>query len=174
MAHSIEVLLDADSDQAIRGQWQTLAEAGLPSQMRVKSPTNRPHITLLAAPKISPGVDEALRGLAGSLPFECVIGAPVVFGAGKHTLARLVVPSAALLAVHAEVYRLSCPHVTGDPYPHCAPGHWTPHVTLGRRLTEAEVGAALEALGDPGEPTARIVGLRRWDSDQRIDHILIG
>ena len=174
MAHSIEVLLDAGSDRAIREQWQTLADAGLPSQVRVKSPTNRPHITLVAAPRIGPEVDDALRALAGSLPLECVIGSPVVFGAGKHTLARLVVPSAALLAVHAEVYRLTCAHVTGDPYPHCAPGHWTPHITLGRRLTEAEVGTSLEALGDPGEPPARIVGLRRWDSDQRIDHILIG
>ena len=178
MAHSIEVLLDDDSDRVIRAQWQSLADAGLPSQIRVKSPTNRPHVTLLAAERISPEVDDGLRGLADHLPFECVVGAPLVFGGHSSTLARLIVPSARLLDLHAEVYRLTLPHVTGEPFGHCMPGHWTPHATLGRRFTAEQIGPALAAVQEPEGPTAdlgaRIVGLRRWDSDQRVDHILIG
>ncbi len=188
MAHSIELLLDPHSDAAIRSQWQALADAGLPSQLRVSSPTNRPHVTLVAAARISPAVDEALRALAGRLAFDCVVGAPLVFGpkprgGGRHTLARLIVPSAELLALHAVVYRLALPHVDGQPYPHCRPGHWTPHVTLARRLTAAEIGPALavvhegadEGAGDgAGDGAARMTKLRRWDGDQRIDHILIG
>ena len=175
MAHSIELLLDPDSDHAIRAQWQALAGAGLPSQSHVKSPTNRPHITLLAAQRISAGVDAVLRELGERLPFDAVVGAPLVFGGSRLSLARLIVPSADLLAVHAEVYRMALPYVTGDPYPHCAPGHWTPHATLGRRFTEAEIGAALAAIAPAaGDVAARVTGLRRWDPDLRIDHMLVG
>ena len=175
MAHSIELLLDARSDAVVREQWQALADAGLPSQLRVTSPTNRPHITLVAAQRISADADEALRGLASQLPLDCVLGAPLVFGGRRLSLARLVVPSHALLAIHAEVYRLTLPHITGEPYAHCSPGHWTPHATLGRRYTADEIGPALAVVNDSGvDSAARVVGLRRWDSDARIDHMLVG
>ncbi len=180
MAHSIELLLDPLSDAAIRSQWQALAGAGLPSQLRVSSPTNRPHVTLVAAARIGPAVDEALRTLADRVPFDCVVGAPLIFGptsstGGRHTLARLIVPSAELLALHAEVYRLALPHVDAEPYPHCRPGHWTPHVTLGRRITAAEIGPALARVDDgDGDISAQMAGLRRWDGDERTDHLLVG
>jgi len=174
MAHSIELLLDSRTDTAIRAVWKALADAGLPSQVQVKSETNRPHITLLAAQRINPEVDEVLRGLAPRLPLDCVVGAHVVFGGARLTLARLIVPSAELLALQAEIYRLALPYVVGPPYPHCRPGHWTAHATLGRRLTAIEVGAAL-GLPEEAAPdlTAEVVALRRWDSDARIDHLLI-
>lgn len=175
MAHSIELLLDAGSEAAVRTQWQALADVGLPSQLRVKSPTNRPHITLLAAREIDPAVDDVLRALGPRFPFGCVLGAPVLFGGPRLTLARLVVPSAELLSLHEEIYRLSLPHVSGDPYPHCAPGHWTAHATLGRRFTTAEIGAALAVVGSgAGEIAAQVSGLRRWDPDRRVDHLLVG
>ncbi len=65
MAHSIELLLDPDSDAHIRSIWSALAHAGLPSQARVTSGADRPHVTLLAAQRISPEVDEVLRGHCG-------------------------------------------------------------------------------------------------------------
>lgn len=173
MAHSIELLLDTATDAAIRTQWRALADAGLPSQLKVVSPTNRPHVTLIAAPRIHAGVDESLRALADRLPLDCVVGAPLVFGGPKQTLARLIVPSAALLDLHAEVYRLALQHMD-TPFPHCRPGHWTPHATLGRRLTEADIGPALAVVDGHGDLSGRIVGLRRWDSDQRVDHLLVG
>ena len=185
MAHSIELLLDSRSDTAMRAAWQALADAGLPSQVNVKSSTNRPHITLLAAERINPDVDDVLRELAPRLPMDAVMGAHVVFGGpvfggSRLTLARLIVPSAELLALHAGVYRLALPHLTGQPFPHCRPGHWTAHATLGRRLTAIEVGAAL-ALAEEEAPElaapdllAEAVALRRWDSDARTDHLLIG
>ena len=175
MAHSIELLLDPHTDGVIRTAWQALADAGLPSQVNVKSATNRPHITLLAAERITPDVDEVLRELAPRLPCECVVGAPVIFGGHSLTLARLIVPSAELLALHAEVYRRTLPFVAGEPFGHCVPGHWTPHATVARRLSREQIGAALTAAsGLTTDVASRIVGLRRWDSDQRIDHILVG
>ncbi len=185
MAHSVELLFDADNEAVVRAMWQALDDAGLPSQVRVKSPTNRPHITLLAAQRISPEVDDVLRCLADRFPVPCAVGAPVVFGghhdpqrrsaSAMHTLARLIVPSAELLALQEEIYRLSMRHLTGEPFPHCRPGHWTAHVTLGRRLTAEQIGAAIRLISGAGNDLGGdIVGLRRWDSDERIDRVLVG
>ena len=176
VAHSIELLLDSHSDGVIRAHWQALADAGLPSQVNVTSTTNRPHITLLAAERISPDVDDVLRGLAARLPMDSVVGAHVVFAGPRLTLARLIVPSAELLALHAEVYRLTVPFVTGQAFAHCRPGHWTAHATLGRRLTPVQVGAALGLADEVSaeDLAAEVVALRRWDSDARTDHLLIG
>ena len=179
MAHSIELLLDARSEAAIRSLWGALDDAGLPSQAHVKSPTNRPHVTLLAARWIGPDVDAALRELASRFPFGCVVGAPLVFGGPRQTLARLIVPSTELLDLHQAVYRQCLPHLTADPYPHSRPGHWTPHATLGRRFGEAEIGPALAVVNRPAAGGARdiqaqVTGLRRWDPDARVDHLLVG
>lgn len=174
MAHSVELVFDATGDAAIRRIWRSLAAAGLPSQVRVRSDTNRPHVTLVAAQGIDVGVDEALRSLAPALPLACVVGAPVVFPGPRQTLARLVVPSAGLLALHETVFGICASHITGEPFAHCRPGRWTAHVTLGRRFTAAQVGAAL-ALDDGlhADVAARLVGLRRWDGDNRVDHLLV-
>ena len=175
MAHSVELLLDAHADAVIRSAWQDLDDAGLPSQVRVKSPTNRPHVTLVAADRIAPDVDEALRGLGHRFPLRVVVGAPLVFGGPSLTLARLIIPSAALLDLHADVYRRALPHVVGGPFPHCRPGHWTPHATLGRRFGAERIGAALEVVNRSGaDVAADVVGLRRWDGDERLDYPLVG
>lgn len=175
MAHSVELLFDADTEAAIVAIWQLLAAAGLPSQLHVKSDTNRPHVTLLAAQRISADIDDELRALAPELPISCVVGAPLVFDGPRRTLARLIVPSAELLALHERVYRRCLPHLTGEPFAHCRPGHWTAHATLGRRYTAAAIGAAF-ALGDASlgsALSARLTGLRRWDGDNRVDHLLV-
>lgn len=175
MADSVELLLDPGTEAAVRSDWQRLDEAGLPSQAHVKSPTNRPHITLIAARRIGPGVDDVLRGLAGRLPVTAVVGAPLVFGGSRHALARLIVPSAELLDLHAEIYRLCLPHVIGEPFDHCRPGHWTAHVTLGRRFTAGEVGDAMAVVNGHGNDlVGTVAGLRRWDSHLRVDHVLVG
>jgi hypothetical protein len=175
MAHSIELLLDSDSDAAIRQIWQRLAEAGLPSHQNVRSSTNRPHITLLAAERIDPQVDERLAELASDFPVPCPIGAPMVFGHGRLILVRSIFPSASLLALHDKVYRRCLPYLPAGSFAHSAPGQWAPHCTLGRRLTPVQVSEALSTVDGIGaEIWADAVGLRRWDSDQRVEHVLVG
>lgn len=176
MAHSVELLLDPTADLAIRSAWRTLAAAGLPSQARITAASNRPHVTLIAAGHIDAGGDASLRDLASLLPLEVTIGAALVFSGPRHTLARLIVPTADLLEFHTAVDRLCRPWIAGEPFAHCRPGQWTPHVTLGRRIEAGDIGAALALLTerDPAGMTCQITGLRRWDGDRRVEHLLVG
>lgn len=171
VVHSIELLFDPDTEAAIRRIWDDLARAGLPSQAEVRSPTNRPHVTLTVAESIAPAVDDLLAGVAARLPLRCVIGAPLLFGSGKRVLARLAVPSAELILMQAEV-ALSClEHQRPGPVDHTLPGAWTPHVTLCRRLAPADVAAALDVVGGD-DVMGSFSGLRRWDGDARVDHLI--
>jgi len=167
MAHSVELLFDEATDAAIRRQWAALAEAGLPSQARHRSPTNRPHVTLTVAEHVDPAVDEALGALAARLPLPCRVGAPLVFGRTSAVVARLIVPSQELLSVHAAVDEVCTPAMPSGPFPHARPGHWTPHVTLARRLAPADLAAVLEVVA-ADDVAGVFAGLRRWDGDARV------
>lgn len=171
MAHSLELLVDDALDGIIRAQWQTLADAGLPSRARVAAPTNRPHVTLVAAPSIPAAVDAALVPLAMRLPIPVRLGGLVVFGGhNRFVLARLVVASSDLLSIHAATLRLAA---VDDPFPHGLPGEWSPHVTLARRMTADQVGTAL-ALLPSAEPRGFATAIRRWDGDKHTEHRLTG
>lgn len=174
MAHSVELLFDAEAEATLRLAWDALAQAGLPSQARHTAASNRPHVTLAVAESIDPAVDGELAALTDLLPQDCVIGAPLLFGSGRFTLARLIVPSAELLSLQARVHEICLPHMSPGPAPHTVPGRWTPHATLARRVNAAQLGAAVDLLPDFGaDVTGRVVALRRWDGDQRIEHHLI-
>jgi hypothetical protein len=174
MAHSVELLFDAGTDTALRRQWDVLAELGLPSQAGIRSGTNRPHVTLTVADRIDAAADDALRELAARLPVPCVIGAPLLFGTGRFVLARLIVPTAPLLALQADVHTRCLPHLAPAVLAHAEPGQWTPHTTLGRRIGADDIGPALTALrASSGDLAGQFTGLRRWDGDQRFEHILI-
>ncbi|CAJ1504232.1 2'-5' RNA ligase family protein [[Mycobacterium] burgundiense] len=175
MVHSIELLFDEPTDAQLRRCWRQLADAGLPSQSRVQSATNRPHVTLLAAEHIDTAADAAVAQLLDRLPLDGVVGAPLLFGRRSYVLARLIVASPDLLALHADVHDVCAPHLRPGPAPHSAPGHWTPHVTLGRRFSAEEAGRALTAVPELGRDlTGRLVALRHWDGDQRVEHLLGG
>jgi 2'-5' RNA ligase superfamily len=169
MVHSVELLVDPDTDAAIRRDWAALAEAGLPSQARHRSPTNRPHTTLAVSDRIDQAVDTDLAAVAGLLPLGCRIGAPMLFGRRTLTLVRLVVPSAELLRVHEAVDAICAPRMTPGPLPHSHPGQWTPHVTLCRRLAPADVATALDVIG-AADVVGAFAGLRRWDGDARVEY----
>jgi 2'-5' RNA ligase len=168
MVHSIELLFDRDTEAAIRHIWDGLAAADIPSQ----APAGRPHVTLAVAERISPDVDALLRPVAQRLPFGCVVGASLLFGRSNAVLARLIVPTAELLAVHAEVHRICGPYLAPDPVPNSLPGQWTAHVTLARRVGGAQLGRALRIAGRPSEIRGNLAGLRRWDGSKRADYLI--
>jgi hypothetical protein len=95
----------------------------------------------------------------------------MLFGAGAAvTLVRLVVPSPELLALHAEVNRVSLPHMDSGPLPHAEPGQWTPHVTLARRVALDQLPAAFGLRRIVRDIPAPAVALRHWDGDAKVVH----
>jgi hypothetical protein len=166
MVHSVELVFDADTEAAVRHIWDALREAGIPGQ----APASRPHATLTVAERIDPEVDELLKPLVARFPLACRIGAPLLFGGAKAVLARLVVPSAELLEVHAEVYRLCLPHLRPGPMANAVPDQWTAHVTLARRVLPTQLGRAVRIAGKPAEIAGGVAGLRRWDGNAKLEH----
>lgn len=174
MVHSVELLFDERTEAQVRRMWSALDDAGLPSQARHRSASNRPHVTVMVAEWLGAAVDGELAALPDALPLECTVGAPLVFGTGRLVLARLIVPTEALLALQRRVFEVCAPHLH-EMLPHAGPGRWTPHVTLGRRIRSADLPAALGALAElRGDMTGRFSGLRRWDGDARVEHRLVG
>ncbi len=163
--HSIELVFDAETETAIRGIWAQLAAAGVPSQ----APAARPHVTLAVAQRIDPRVDAELATVLDRLPIDCTLGATLIFGRSHGVLARLVVPTSALLELHEQVYRLAEPHLVPGPLPNVAPGQWTAHTTLARRVGPAQLGRAQRIAGRADIP-GRFVGLRRWDGNARTEY----
>ncbi len=168
MVHSIELVFDSDTEAAVRRISEELAGAGIPSQ----APASRPHVTLAVAESISPDVDELLRPVSTRLPLDALIGAPVLFGRTSAVFARLLVPSSELLALHAEVHRLCRPHLSPAPMANSLPGQWTAHVTLARRVGGAQLGRALRIAGRPAQIEGSFAGLRRWDGNKRVEHLI--
>ncbi|MGV9801166.1 2'-5' RNA ligase family protein [Mycobacterium sp. NPDC003449] len=166
MVHSVELVFDPDTEAAVRRIWDELRDAGIPSQ----APAARPHATLTVGQHIDPEAESALAPMLDRFPMPCRLGATLIFGRSAGVLARLLVPTRDLLAVHAEVYRICVPLVTPAPLPNAQPGQWTPHVTLARHLAAARLATALRIAGRPPEIAGTVIGLRRWDGDKRAEH----
>ncbi|MFC8528602.1 2'-5' RNA ligase family protein [Nocardia sp. NPDC057227] len=164
MVQSVELLLDAAAESAVRAQWRALAAAGLPSQAAHTGASNRPHITAAVAAELTPGAEAALSELEFE-PFPVTLGSPIVFGIERLVLVRLVIPTRALLALHRRVHAAigAAPGVPGT----AKPDAWTPHVTLARRLPPERLGAAIELIAADGDSPATVAGIRRWDGDRR-------
>jgi hypothetical protein len=166
MVHSVELVFDPDTEAVVRQIWDGLREAGIPSQ----APASRPHVTLTVAERIEADVDEMLVSLNDRFPLRCVVGAPLLFGRSQLILTRLIVPTAELLAVHADVYRLCLPHVRPAPMANSLPGQWTGHTTLARRVHGSQLGRALRIAGKPSEIKGGFAGLRRWDGNAKREY----
>jgi hypothetical protein len=154
---SIELLLDEATEARVRADWQRLADAGLSSLAAHTAPSHRPHIPLLARPTLAA---VAFTAAAQSLPIPITLAEPVVFAHGdRGVLAWRVVLSEELRDLHAAVHAAA---PAGDDGAHTAPGEWTPHITLARRLRRESLADALGLIGPALDGTG--VSLRRWDS----------
>lgn len=166
MVHSIELLLDEGSETKTRELWAALSQTGLHSP----GETSRPHVTLVVADAIAAEVHPFLAPVIRQLPLPCRIGAATLFGGGgRFTLVRLVVPTVALLSLQAEVHAISEPFLH-NPASNTAPGEWTPHITLARRVDPSHMAAALTLRKLARDVTGSFVGLRHWDGQHRTEH----
>lgn len=157
--HALELLPDEAGCELVRRQWQTLHDAGLPSQLDHRGATNSPHVTVLAAPAIGPADEQHARDLvAPLLPVEVRPAGIALLGGSRVSLVRLVdVPDALVRAV-LDLRSL---------VPGVQHAGWLPHITLARRLPRADVPTALDAVGHE-DAVLSLTTLRRWDPEAGI------
>lgn len=157
---SIELTLDPATDAAVRAEWSLLAEHDLPSLAAHTAASNAPHVTLAAGERLDAGdvPGDAVAALPLPLRFSALSTFPA--GRGRFVLVRTLVVTAELLALHARVLETA-----DDPVPTSLPGAWTPHVTLARRLTAEQVGAAHTLLGAPAD--GALTAARFWDGETK-------
>jgi 2'-5' RNA ligase len=163
---SLELLLDSGLEARIRAQWQALAAAGFSSLAAHTAPSNRPHITMVVRPSIRWMTRAELTAVV-SLPLQLEIGDPILFGEGeRRVLARSVVPTPSLLDFHASLHTLI--GGSADDAPHTRPGEWVPHITLARRIRQADIPEALRLIDDARSSSSTVptaTSLRRWDAE---------
>jgi hypothetical protein len=157
---SIELVLEPSSDAAVRAVWAALVDAGLPSLGRHPSPSNAPHVTLAAGATLPvPTTFDA------PVPDSLLLGGVLLFpaGPGRSVLVRSVVLDPVLAAFHAALHR-----TTPDAVDTTLPGRWSPHVSFARRVRDADLPRAVEALRDAPLPsTLQVAGVRHWDGETR-------
>lgn len=168
---SVELLLDRTAEQRVLADWQLLHQAGLPSLADHRSPSNAPHVTLVAAPGIGGGTDSLLAdAAAGALPVPLVTEGLLIFNGRRGlVLSRHVVCSPQLAEFQHTVHRLLAGAV--DALALSQPGNWIPHITLARGLSPGQLAAAVQLL-DADRTTGEATRLRRWDSSRKIQQLL--
>lgn len=165
---TLELLLDATSEASIRDDWERLRAGGHSSLAASTAAANRPHITAVVRTDL-PVPD--LTPIVSILPLEIRLLAPIVFShsdeARRGVLVRPIRLTPELYALHRRLHAICGP---GGDLPHTAPGAWTPHVTLARRLILSQIPEATARLAPAYDGS--IVGVRRWDAARRESRIL--
>lgn len=143
---------DQQTDAWLRGMWQAIEDAGLPSVFLEQN--YPPHVTLLACEDLDLEglLEHDLDGYLASHPplnidfhgFGIFTGSPPVIYLG-------VTRSPALSALHAAFWEAVESYAT-QPHPLYRPEAWVPHVTLDLAADPAQAGAVLQALLETPRP----------------------
>ena len=112
-----------------------------------------------------PEIEDALRAIDHGVGLELRLGGLLLLGGRSTVLVRVVVPSVPLLELQATVWETlrGCPGMPDN----LAPGAWTPHVTLVRRVSPSDLSTAVDVLGGRTSAEGSVAGMRRWDGDAR-------
>jgi hypothetical protein len=161
----VELLLDARLDATVRREQEALVDAGVARQLRRGGDPAVPHLTVSVAASIPPDIEEALRAIDHGVGLQLRLGGLMLLGGRSTVLVRAVVPSVPLLELQAMVWETlrGCPGMPAN----LAPGAWTPHVTLVRRVGPSDLPTAVDALGGRTSAEGSVAGMRRWDGDAR-------
>ena len=164
---TVELLLDEAADLVVREAWRRLADAGLPSQARHRSPTNSPHLTLAACPELTAPIRWELAQVAAALPLPVRFTGVVRFERPTSVLAWSLDLDSALAGLHQRVWEA----VASDSRPESLspfhrPGRWSPHITLGRtRRSGAFAGRRIPELLPAPPLSVRLTTLRSYDTE---------
>jgi hypothetical protein len=165
MVQSVELLLDAHLEAMVRREQEALVDDGVARQLRRGGDPAVPHLTVGVAASIPAGIEDALRAIDHGVGLELRLGGLLLLGGRSTVLVRLVVPSVPLLELQATVWETlrGCPGMPDN----LAPGAWTPHVTLVRRVSPSDLSSAVDVLGGRTIAEGSVAGMRRWDGDAR-------
>ena len=165
MVQSVELLLDAHLEATVRHAWEALVDAAVSRELRRGGDPAVPHITVGVAASIDAEVEAALREIDHGVGLELRLGGLLLLGGRSSVLVRLVVPSVPLLDLQATVWKTlqGCPGMPDT----MAPGRWTPHVTLARRVGSSDLSTAVDLPGGQTSAEGTVAGMRRWDGDAR-------
>lgn len=159
--------MDEAADLVVREAWRRLADAGLPSQARHCSPTNSPHLTLVACPELTAPIRWELAAVAAALPLPVRFTGVVRFERPTSVLAWALDLDFALAALHEQVWDAvvsDSPPETLNPFH--APARWRPHVTLGRsRRAGALAGRRIPELLPAPPVSVQLTTLRSYDTE---------
>jgi hypothetical protein len=151
VAHALECYFDGEADTAVRGLWQRLEQAGVPSLASRTHRRHRPHVAFALGGAIPPAARRDLatdiRRLAVPSLWLYTLG---TFPTSENGLFLGAVTDAELLAVHVAVHDTLAGRVR-DPWAYYLPGAWVPHCSLAQDLTPAQLAAGFAAL-HPIEP----------------------
>ncbi|CAM5353102.1 MULTISPECIES: 2'-5' RNA ligase family protein [Streptomyces] len=163
---TVELLLDEAAELAVREAWRRLADAGLPSQARHRSPTNSPHLTLAACPELTAPIRWGLAEAAAALPLPVRFTGVVRFERPTSVLAWALDLDSALAGLHRRVWEaVASDSPPGTLNPFHEPGRWIPHVTLGRtRRADAFADRRISELLPTPPPSVRLIALRSYDT----------
>ncbi|MFJ8593503.1 2'-5' RNA ligase family protein [Streptomyces sp. NPDC093598] len=163
---TVELLLDEAAERAVQEAWRRLADAGLPSQARHRSPTNSPHITLAACPELTAPIRWELAEVAAALPLTVRCTGVVRFERPTSVLAWALELDSALAGLHRRVWEAvvsDSPLETLNPLHQ--PGRWAPHITLGRtRRAGAFADRRIPGLLPEPPMSIRLTTLRSYDT----------
>ncbi|MFI8946652.1 2'-5' RNA ligase family protein [Streptomyces sp. NPDC053750] len=164
---TVELLLDEAAELAVLDAWRRLADAGLPSQARHRSPTNRPHLTLAACPELTAPIRWELTEVAADLPLPVRFTGVIRFERPTSVLAWSLELDSALADLHRRVWEAvasDSPPETLSPFH--SPEGWNPHITLGRtRRAGAFAGRRVPGLLPPPPLSVRLTTLRSYDTE---------
>ena len=121
---TVELVCAPPLEETVRGVWERLAAAGLPSLARNTHPTNRPHLTLASVDGFPPGAEQRLADLcAAALPLPARLQRVEVLD-GSAPLVWLVRPVPELVALHGAVWDVLADAPGKNPWH--LPGRWMP------------------------------------------------
>jgi hypothetical protein len=153
---ALELYFDSAATRRIRGLWDAMEDAGVPSLRDLTHRRHRPHLSLAVAESLDADiVVAALDGLEFAPPL------PLTFDHLGQFLGRVLwlgpTPSRSLLVHHAAVYaRLSAAgiEVAGQ----YRPDSWVPHCTLSMRVPLTRLTEAIRLCLDVLPITATVTG----------------
>jgi hypothetical protein len=151
MAQALECYFDGETETAVRGLWQRLERAGVPSLGSRSHGHHRPHVTFALGSVIPPAARRDLAVDLGRLAMPSLwLYTLGTFPTSENGLFLGAVTDAELLAVHVAVHDTLAGRVR-DPWAYYLPGAWVPHCSLAQDITPAQLATGFAAL-HPIEP----------------------